>query len=63
MVEAGKLPPGLGGVAGFAAHCLPVRPSLRHAVLELAFVGIVVAGRAGEIVPVIEHRRFGSSLG
>lgn len=62
VVEARELAPLLGGVASFAAHGRSVGASLLHAFGKLPFVRIFVAGRAGEILPVIEDNRFGRPL-
>lgn len=52
MVEAFNVHPGVGAVAGFAAHRLAVGSLGRHAVLEFTLVRIGVTGRAGAVLEV-----------
>jgi hypothetical protein len=58
MIKAGYLLPGFGGVACLAALRGPIRTCLPHAIVELTFVRIFMASRAGEIVPMVLHRRL-----
>ena len=63
MVETGELFPGLSDMAGLATGGGAIRPGLLHALLELAFMGIVVATGAVQALPVIDNGRFGLELG
>jgi len=63
MVETGEFLPGLGGVAGLATGGGSVSPGLGHALVELAFMGIVVATDAVQALPVIDNGWFGLELG
>ena len=63
MVEARKVFPVLGGMAGLATNGRTVRPRLLHILGELAFVRILVTGFAIQILPVIEHNRLGFGVG
>lgn len=56
MIEARQLFPGLGGMAGFAAHSLAIRANLLHSNLELSLVRIGMAVGAGQFIPVIRDR-------
>ena len=49
-------------MAGFAAYDRAVGPRLLHALLELPFVGIIVATGATQIFPVINDCRLGVEL-
>ena len=49
-------------MAGFASHDRAVGPRLLHALLELPFVGIIVATGATQILPVINDCRLGVEL-
>ena len=46
-------------MAGFATERSPVCPYPPHAVIELTFVRIFVAGRTRQIAPVVKNRRLG----
>ena len=50
-------------MAGLATGGSFIRAELIHALLELAFMRIVVTTGAVEAFPVIENRRFGLELG
>jgi len=63
MVEASEVFPVLGGMASFAADGRTVRSRLLHILGELAFVWILVASFAIQILPVIEHNRLGFGVG
>ena len=62
VVEARKFFPRLSRVAGFAARGCSVGADLLHAFVKLPLVRILVAGGAGQILPVIEDNRLGSSF-
>src|SRR6516164_1238654 len=57
MIEAGKLFPGLGRVAGFASRSPAVYYAL-HPVSELAAVRILVTRSAGHLREVVKLNRF-----
>ena len=62
MVESGELLPRLGAMACLATSGGTVGADLLHALLELSFVGIVVATGAVQALPVINDVRFGLEL-
>lgn len=59
VVETRQFFPRFRGVAGFATCSGSIRSRLLHAFFELSFMRVVVATGAGQILPVIEHRRLG----
>jgi len=63
MVEAIHVGPRAGIVAGFAAERVAVSAALRHAVIEFAFVGILVAASAGHVVPAERQDLVGPAGG
>ena len=63
MIEGGELLPRLGAMAGLATSGSFVGAELLHALLELAFMRIVVTSGAVEAFPSIDNRRFGLELG
>lgn len=62
VVEAREFLPRFGGVASFTADGRSIGANLLHAFGKLPFVRIFMAGRAGEILPVIEDNRLGYSF-
>ena len=58
VVKSVQFVPGLGGVASLATHGLAVLAQLGHALVELAFVDILVATGAGQIFEVIRNLRL-----
>ena len=63
MIESGEFPPRLGAMASLATGGSFVGAELRHALVELAFVRIVVTTGAVEALPVIDDRWFRLELG
>lgn len=63
MIESGELLPRLGAMADLATGGSFIGAELLHALLELAFMRIVVTSGAVEARPVIDNRRFGLELG
>lgn len=63
MIESGELLPRLGVVASLAPGGSLICAELRHALVELAFMRIVVTTGAVEAFPVIDNRWFGLELG
>ena len=63
MIERGELLPRLGAMAGLATGGSFISAELIHALLELAFMRIVVTTGAVEAFPSIDNRRFGLELG
>ena len=59
VIEAGQVLPRLRRVARLASGDGPVRSNLLHAFLELSFMGIRMATRTVQILPVINHGRLG----
>ena len=62
MIEAGQLFPRFCGMAGFATRGRSIRSHLLHAFFELSLMGIIVATDASQILPVVDHRRFGQKF-
>src|SRR5246127_1852569 len=63
MIESGEFPPRLGAMASLATGGSFVGAELRHALVELAFVRIVVTTGAVEALPVIDDRWLRLELG
>jgi len=63
MIEGGEFLPRLAAMAGLATGWSFVGAEVLHALLELAFMRIVVTTGAVEALPVIENRGFGLELG
>jgi len=63
MIEGREFLPRLGGMASLATGGSFIRADLRHALVELALMGIVVTTGAVEALPVIDNRRFGLKFG
>ena len=58
MVEAREFLPRLSRVASLATGRCSIGPKLLHAFVKLSLVRVLVAGRAGEILPMIEDNRL-----
>lgn len=58
MIESGELLPRLGAMTGLTTGGSFIGAELLHALLELAFMRIVVTSGAVEALPVIDNRRF-----
>jgi len=63
MIERGKLLPRLGAMAGLATGGSFIGAELLHALLELAFMRIVVTTGAVQVLPAIDGGWFGLELG
>lgn len=61
MIESGEFTPGLSRVASLTSQRAPIA-QLCHALTKLTLVRIVMASRAGQILPMVEHSSFGSSF-
>jgi len=58
VVEARKFFPRFGGVASLATNGRSISAKRLHAFVKLSLVRVLVAGRTGEILPVIEDNRL-----
>ena len=63
VIEANQIVPLFCGVAGFAAHRSAVRAQLLLPFCELSLMRILVAGFAGQILPMIENDGLGYGIG
>lgn len=63
MIESGEFLPRLGPMAGLATDGSFVSAELLHALLELAFMRIVVATGTVQVLPAIDSGWFGLELG
>lgn len=63
MIESGEFLPRLGAMADLATGLSFISAELLHALLELAFMGIVVTTGAVEALPAIDDGWFGLELG
>ena len=63
MIESGEFLPRLGAMAGLATGGSFVGAELLHALLELAFMRIVVATGTVQVLPAIDSGWFGLELG
>jgi hypothetical protein len=61
MIEASDINPRPGTMAGFATECGAIRPFLRHAVFEFAFMRIAVACGAGAVREMERQNLVGPS--
>lgn len=53
VIKAVQLFPGLGRVAGLAAHRLAILADLGHALLELSMMHVLMAGRARQVFELV----------
>ena len=58
VVKTVQFFPGLGRVAGLAAHRLSVLPGLGHPLLELPVMHVFMAGRTRQVFKVVRNLRF-----